>query len=258
MSPSNTPSDMPSPTDTYETSVVDLIESPKCFRSPGKCWRAAITATRSPNSSTRSGSASSVVSPRRTSTIFASTASGNVTVPIGTPVSAGRETKNLRDVEGTAVARQDDLAPHGPAAGGLRQSHRARRTAATRRRHPAGSAARAVCWSARAEPPRAARRRQAGDHLRDRDALPLGGSAPLPQPSAAPAPAPGGPEPLEKTRRCRGWVRSRRWDRPPSTQSRASGRRPRRSPPAASACWSAPRQTCPGRAQVKRRTLRSR
>ena len=55
----------------------------------------AITATRSPYSSTRSGSASSTASPRRTSTILASMPSGNVILPIGTPVSAARDTKNL-------------------------------------------------------------------------------------------------------------------------------------------------------------------
>ena len=40
-----------------------------------------------------------------------------------------------------------------------------------------------------------------------------------------------------KTRRCRGWARSHRLDRPRSSRSPASGRRRRRSRPAASACW---------------------
>ena len=94
-SPSSTPNDMPRPTDTYDTSVVDLMESPKCRRNAGVASLGPITATRSPYSSTRPGSGSRTASPRRTSTILASMSSGNTMPPTGTPVNAARDTKNL-------------------------------------------------------------------------------------------------------------------------------------------------------------------
>ena len=149
---------MPSPTEMYETSVVDLMESPKCFRSPAICWRAAITATRSPNSSTRSGSASNAVSPRRTSTTSRPRHPGTATRRIGTPVSAARETKNLAMSSALrSLARRPDSARPEPLAGVINRAG-----LAEQQQHVAGiepdQRRRAACWSVRAAPPPAARR----------------------------------------------------------------------------------------------------
>ena len=153
---------------------MDLMESPKCFRSAGKCWRAAITVTRSPNSSTRSGSASNAVSPRRTSTIFASTASGNVTVAKRHARQRRPRDEEPRDVQGAAVARQETWLH----AAQLLTGFINRTGLAEQQQHVPGiqpdqrlGQSVGLSMPNRHEPHA---RRQAGDHLRDRDALPIG------------------------------------------------------------------------------------
>ena len=159
MRPSNTPSDMPSPTEMYETSVVDLMESPKCFRSPAMCWRAAITATRSPNSSTRSGSASNAVSPRRTST----TLRGHTIRERQLTNRHARERRRARRKTSRCPARcgrsPGARTPRGPSclAGVINRAG-----LPEQQQHVAGiepdQRRRAACWSVRAERPPAARR----------------------------------------------------------------------------------------------------
>ena len=257
MRPSSTPSDMPSPTDMYETSVVDLMESPKCFRSAGRCSRGRDhgDAVAELEHQVRIGEQHGV-SPRRTSTIFASTPSGNVNAPNGTPVNAARETKNLAMSSALrSLARRPDSArPSCCRASSIAPGSPNSSSTSPASSRISGSGSRVGPSLPNRHEPHA--RRQAGDHLADRDALPLGGQHHFDCGRRRRRRRPGGPEPCEKTRRCRGWADHTDRIGHGVPDRRATGRRPHRSRPAASACWSAPRQTCPGRAQVTRRTRR--